>query len=73
MKQGEEGKQIRSVSILLECVLSNKSKRDKSFYCRYRLKIYVNLPVSSKIIETLFYIDNEHSAYQYSFHKYLKI
>lgn len=31
MKQGEEGKMVRPASILLECVLSNKSKRDKIF------------------------------------------
>lgn len=50
-----------------------QTKRDKSFYCRYRLKIYTNLLVNSKIIETIFYIDNENYAYQLSFCKYLKI
>lgn len=59
MKQGEEKRKIiRSAAILLEYVSFNKKQRDRGFYGRYRLEIYVNSLVNSKLIET-FFIDNE--------------
>lgn len=56
MKQGEEKRKIiRSAAILLEYVSFNKKQRDRGFYGRYRLEIYVNSLVNSKLIETFFY------------------